>query len=310
MPEGRLQVEQELSTLPENAPGFTFCFLVGFVLLYILFTVQFLVDHDHYLYVCPFSFVHCIWMSVDLRLLITPIGIFKLFLFILDKAAYITVLQQNYNGQLNVLCRATGDDCGGASVTDRFCNMLEEIIGGNVIAELKKQEPADWRELLQQVRIRIEAFQTRMTSLLNFRIPEGLYYVCLRLHGKDLKYAIGSSSYARILRIKPDAMIKLFTPTIDSIITLMKNTVANKSTNGLSNILMVGEFSECSLIQEAVKKAFPDKQIIIPKDAGLSVLNGAVLFGHRPNYIRSVKGDSLEDDDDDDDDDDDGCIGK
>jgi hypothetical protein len=39
-------------------------------------------------------------------------------------------------------------------------------------------------------------------------------------------------------------------------------------------------------------------------------LKGAVLFGHRPNYIRSVKGDSLEDDDDDDDDDDDGCIGK
>jgi hypothetical protein len=40
--------------------------------------------------------------------------------------ADITVLQQTYNGQLKVLCRATGYDCGGTSVDDRFCNMLED----------------------------------------------------------------------------------------------------------------------------------------------------------------------------------------
>jgi hypothetical protein len=45
------------------------------------------------------------------------------------------------------LCRATGDDCGDASVIDRFCNMLEEIVGGNVIAELKTRTPPDWKEL-------------------------------------------------------------------------------------------------------------------------------------------------------------------
>jgi molecular chaperone DnaK (HSP70) len=70
-----------------------------------------------------------------------------------------------------------------------------------------------------------------------------------------------------ILRIKPDAMIKLFTPTIDSIITLMKNTLSNRSANDLSTILMVGGFSECSLIQDAVQAAFPDKRIIMPEDA-------------------------------------------
>jgi hypothetical protein len=80
-------------------------------------------------------------------------------------------------------------------------------------------------------------------------------------------------------------MIKLFTPTIDSIITLMKNTLSNRSTNDLSTILMVGGFSECPLIQDAVQAAFPGKRIIIPEDAGMSVLKGAVLFGHRPGLI-------------------------
>ncbi|CAC5413741.1 unnamed protein product [Mytilus coruscus] len=50
---------------------------------------------------------------------------------------------------------------------------------------------------------------------------------------------------------------------------------------------MVGGFSECNLLQNEIRKSFPGKRIIIPKDAGLSVLKGAVLFGHRPDYIKS-----------------------
>ena len=52
--------------------------------------------------------------------------------------ADITVLQANYNGKLKELFRATGDDCGGASVDDIFCKILEEIFGRNVMAELKE----------------------------------------------------------------------------------------------------------------------------------------------------------------------------
>lgn len=93
------------------------------------------------------------------------------------------------------------------------------------------------------------------------------------------------------LRFKADLMIKVFTPTIDGIITLMKTTVSNRSMNGVSNnvsnIVMCGELSECPMMQDAVYKAFPDNQIIIPVNADLSVLNGAVLFGHRPDYNRS-----------------------
>ncbi|CAC5406610.1 unnamed protein product [Mytilus coruscus] len=55
----------------------------------------------------------------------------------------------------------------------------------------------------------------------------------------------------------------------------------------VKHVLMVGGFSECQLMQSAVRKAFPDQRIIIPDEAGLSVLKGAVLFGHKPDYIQS-----------------------
>ena len=212
--------------------------------------------------------------------------------------ADITVLQQTYNGQLKVLCRATGDDCGGTSVDDRFCNMLEEIAGKNVITESKRKGPMDWLVMLQNFRKKIESFKTSNTNEIRFIFHTHLNETCEELHGKDLNSLMKSSSYVNeiahtrcIFRLKADLMIKLFTPTIDSIITLMKNTVSNRSTNGVSNnvsnIVMVGGLSECPMIQDAVYKAFPDNQIIIPRETGLSVLCGAVLFGHRPDYIWS-----------------------
>ena len=245
-----------------------------------------------------------------------PFDIFKLFLYFVDMTADITVLQQTYNGKLKELFRTTRDDCGGASVDDRFFKVLEEIVEGNVISAFKEKYTFDWLDLLQGFRIAKKGFMTKYTDAIGFDIPHSLTDICKDLHGKDLQSAIDSSSYVnkitlrgRILRVNADLMINFFTPAIDSIITLMKNTVSNKSTNGVSNILMVGGFSECPMVREAVQKAFPDNQIIIHDCPDLSVLKGAILFGYRPDCIRSVKGDSL-DGDDDDDDADDGCIGK
>ena len=66
------------------------------------------------------SFVHCIAGAVDLWL-DYPFSIFKMLLYIVDMTADITVLPPNCNGKLRGLFRATGNDCGGASVDDRFC---------------------------------------------------------------------------------------------------------------------------------------------------------------------------------------------
>ena len=211
--------------------------------------------------------------------------------------ADITVLQQNYNGKLKELFSATGDDCGGTSVDDRFCKMLEEIFGRNVTTESNRKESWAWLYMLRHLSEKMKSIRTWNTNVI-LKFPYSLHKICHELHGKDLKSVLKSSSYVHeitlvsdFLRINADVMIKLVTPTIDSIITLMKNTVSNRSTNGVSNnvsnIVMVGRLSKCPMIQDAVYKAFPDNQIMIPKDAHLSVLKGAVLFGHRPDYNRS-----------------------
>lgn len=55
----------------------------------------------------------------------------------------------------------------------------------------------------------------------------------------------------------------------------------------IETVLMVGGFSDSIFLQETMKKAFPDKTIVVPNEASLAVLRGAVLFGHNPSSIDS-----------------------
>lgn len=48
---------------------------------------------------------------------------------------------------------------------------------------------------------------------------------------------------------------------------------------------MVGGFSESPFMQAAFLNAFSDKRVIVPEEAGLAVLKGAVMFGHEPCAI-------------------------
>jgi hypothetical protein len=46
-----------------------------------------------------------------------------------------------------------------------------------------------------------------------------------------------------------------------------------------------GGFSGCKILQDKIRSFFPNYHVIVPEDAELAVLKGAVLFGHKPDYI-------------------------
>ena len=55
----------------------------------------------------------------------------------------------------------------------------------------------------------------------------------------------------------------------------------------ISMIILVGGFANCKILLQQVQQYFPSTRVIVPVDAGLSVLLGAVLFGHDPLVIIS-----------------------
>ncbi|KAH3806717.1 hypothetical protein DPMN_135041 [Dreissena polymorpha] len=72
-------------------------------------------------------------------------------------------------------------------------------------------------------------------------------------------------------------------------------SVHEKQTDGsLKNIYalvgVLGEldgFAESPYVQQSIHKALPNKRLIVPGEAGLAVLKGAVMFGHKPDITSS-----------------------
>ncbi|CAG2233546.1 unnamed protein product [Mytilus edulis] len=208
--------------------------------------------------------------------------------------ADITVHEKQKNGHLKELHRASGNDCGGISVDGRFFQMLVKILGGPLMKKIKDEDPAAYLDLFREFEAVKRTIVNGKEGKVNITIPyASLDNNCRKILGEDLKAVIASSPFSKEISLRGDKMridahliINLFKPTIDNIVSLMDDILKNKDVKGVTQILLVGGFSECRLIQDAVVMKFHDKKVIIPDEAGLSVLKGAVLFGHRPDYVQ------------------------
>jgi molecular chaperone DnaK (HSP70) len=87
------------------------------------------------------------------------------------------------------------------------------------------------------------------------------------------------------LEIDAELMKSFFHPTINNITRHLSQLLSRSDMRDVDTILMVGGFSECSLVQEAIRRTFHDKRVIIPAEAGMAVLKGAVIFGHQPSAV-------------------------
>jgi hypothetical protein len=113
--------------------------------------------------------------------------------------------------------------------------------------------------------------------------------------GLSSQMMVDKAGFADKITFKRDRMLckgevvkKMFEPSINTIIDHVKEMMKNPRVQRLDKILiMVGGFSECELVTNAVKEAFPDIQVVVPDDPGLAVLKGAVIFGHSPEQISS-----------------------
>ena len=197
------------------------------------------------------------------------------------------------NGCLKELCHASGGDCGGMSIDNAFIQIMVEIIGAPLITLLKQEYPDAYLDILGEFEMIKGKIEADTTGKVNFTIPYAtINYLCEKHQDKTLSSMIQSLPFASKIafkgdkmRIDADIMKSLFEKTIINIVSLVKGVLRKPAAKNVPLLLLVGGFAECPLVQSAIKTNFPDKRIIIPEEAVLSVIKGAVLFGHKPDYI-------------------------
>lgn len=208
----------------------------------------------------------------------------------------ITVHEIKQNGCLHELERASGGDWGGTSVDNAFKNTLAEIVTEELLASYSYKHPSDYIELFTSFEIvkRRCGRGQDLNSFLTLNIPITFFQECLETLTTDLNTLINKSKFkghfiikSNKLRISLISFKKFFLPACEGTINHIKELFQSPKVKDVNKILMVGGFSESYILQEAIRNAFPDCQVIVPIEAGVAVLRGAVLFGFIPNTVKT-----------------------
>ena len=213
---------------------------------------------------------------------------------LLGGTADITVHEKAEDNTLAELVPASGGPWGGKSVDDAFMTFLSELAGSDAMKLLKEESMEDFVEICRSFETKKRTIPPEKTGFTTMTLPQSYFNCGKKCHKvKDFKEVIEKSpTYKDKVKSAPgklkwqnDHFRGFFKKTVDSIIKHIDDLFQETLVQDVGTILMVGGFSDCEILQKEVKKHFSDKKVIIPAEAGLAVLKGAVYFGHVPQAI-------------------------
>lgn len=151
----------------------------------------------------------------------------------------------------------------------------------------------DFLDLLRDFETKKRIISPELNEKVTFNIPSSLSEtVCVKNPGSNIKDVTSKSKHNTQviwirdkLRMDAQLMRALFDESCEKIVAHMKELFMQSALKDVSSILLVGGFAESLMLQTAIRDAFKNKNVIIPREAGLAVLKGAVLYGHEPKNI-------------------------
>lgn len=204
----------------------------------------------------------------------------------------ITVHEKQEIG-VKELDKAGGCGVGGRNVDKAIMEMFDRLFQGLIRKHLKQENPTEYLAIYKEFEDVKKSITSDRTG--NIRIPLPCMMLddyCRKHLQKTLHQVVHEwndnpkNTHLQIcndkLLIAVDYLRLLFEPSIGEIIKQLSDVVRK---NEISLIVLVGGFANCELFSEKVKADFKQKKVIVPDNANLAILKGAVMFGHNSEVI-------------------------
>lgn len=213
--------------------------------------------------------------------------------------ADITVHEMIDEDTLEEVVQPSGGPWGGTAVDDQYIEFLEDIFGSKVLQKLKEEDLEDYTDIIYGFEVKKRSIKVQHSKQdetdIVLTLPQGLIDA-VKQYGdhKNVDKTIKASKYKDFvsftapqhLHIKPEAFRRLFQNVIDKLLKHLDGLFKKQELTNTKHMILVGGFSECDLVQHAIINKFGKyKKIIIPDEAGLAVLKGAVRYGNQPDKI-------------------------
>ncbi|XP_062584704.1 uncharacterized protein LOC134246362 isoform X2 [Saccostrea cucullata] len=209
----------------------------------------------------------------------------------------ITVHQVDKGEKLTELYRASGGPYGSVGIDLEFEKVLDMIFGKNLMENYRQKCPAGWVDLMIAFESRKRSASPHKSSPLNVALPFSFIDYCrkhklISMEHIVKRYGDKDIQWSRLgmLRLTPEAMKRLFLPTINKIKQAVGDVLNARGARDLNYMFLVGGFAESAVLQDEIRKEFGSLlKVIIPQGVGLTILKGSVLFGLDPTVVHIRK---------------------
>lgn len=206
------------------------------------------------------------------------------------------VMHEKKRDGLRELTRGVGAKLGGGSVDNIFVQFLRKLLGDFITDEFINRYRKDFIALMREFEIQKRNVTPRTTTCIELKLPGCLQILCQKQQYNDtLANVIFRSVYqgrVRLVgnRLKIDAVIsneffRAISVEMAKLISL--SLTSHKNAKDISVLVLTGGFAESEVVQEMMHQELIGKsaikQIVVPPDADIAVLKGAVIFGHNPS---------------------------
>lgn len=194
----------------------------------------------------------------------------------------------NADGSHQELHKPSSGHWNGSCVNEAFNQLLIKIFGAHHFRFFQKKLKADTLTVLHELDCKKRSITNETNGKVTFKLPTELFVSFEKDTEEETRDVIKQMAYegnvtmmADKLRMDANLFRAFFDEPKTQLIKHVKYLLTTSQLKNVSTLLMVGRFSESPIMQSGVKEAFPDMKVLIPDNAGLAVLQGAVLYGHR-----------------------------
>ena len=207
----------------------------------------------------------------------------------------ITAHEVCRGGNIREILQPTGGPWGGTEVDKGFEELMVEMITPDVVDGLKKCCSQQWFTLMLgfengKKRVQTDKPDTNIKLELNYDLCTAFE----DLTRKNIRKGLSTDKAEPVffsngkLVISHDKCLKLFEKPISSIAEHVRKLLCQPELVDISFVLLVGGFGECEILQKRVEAILPrDIKLIVPGEAQLAIIKGAVRYGLRQNIVQS-----------------------
>lgn len=193
------------------------------------------------------------------------------------------------DGSIKEIDKITGGPYGGIKVNREFQNLLDELFGAENLKTYREHFPSDWLAVMNDFEGKKQGLRIVAGRTTNIRLPATFSSLVRRRPSSTMqRYGEQEVKFRKneYLCLSPNMMKMLFKPVLDDIKEHLKTLQERQQVSKVKTMLLVGGFADSALLREEIMNEFSHKyRVLIPRNAAIAVVQGAVLFGKNPAKI-------------------------